>query len=302
MAVARSAVLGLVDGSLAILPFRVKESALIFRSLAIGLIVLSGTAAATEGMIDGVVVNGSRDHAAAAGVEVVLRVPFDGEFVVAAQTTTAADGTFRFTRLPLDGPDVYLPGANLADVHFPGPRIVLDASQPHVSLQLAVFESIVEPSPLVLEDHKIVVQAEPGSVRVRETMLINNPSLKCFVGKPQHEGGGPVTLQLGIPAEFERITFDKEGFGRQFRLINGKLVTGIPWPPGQRELAFSYVIPNQQGNRSWQRRVDLPSAQVQITARGNDPQHVACSLPAAASTQPGELLFTSQGPPMRPAR
>ena len=235
---------------------------------------------------------------AASGVDVALRVPLDGEFVVVAQTTTDADGRFRFSQLPLESPNLYLPGANLADIHFPGPRVTLDLDQPSASVTLVVFESTDDPSPLVVEDHKIVVQAESGVLRVRETMLIDNPSTTCFVGRPQHEGGGPVTLQLGIPADFERITFDQEGFGRQFQLINGKLVTGVPWPPGKRELGFSYVIANQQGTRVWQRRVDLPSSHVQITVHGSNPQHVACSLPAATDPMSGVIGFAAGDKPL----
>jgi hypothetical protein len=146
---------------------------------------------------------------------------------------------------------------------------------------------------LVVERHEIEVQAQPGSLRVRETMQINNPSATCYVGSPRHEGGGPVTLELGIPADFERITFDKEAFGREFHLINDKLVTGIPWPPGRRELAFSYVIPSQQGNRTWRRRIDLPSQRVRVTARGADAQHMVSNLSTAASDQAGVARFES---------
>jgi hypothetical protein len=270
---------------------------LILQSLAAGLLLLSATLPASEGIIEGVVRNGSRHHVAAAGLEIVLRAPIDGEFVVVAQTTTAADGTFRFDQLPVEAPGPFLPGANLAEIHFPGPRVTLSPAQPNASVTLTVFESAAAPNPLVVDDHRIVVEAQPGAIRVRETLQINNRSSLCYVGVPRHEGGGPVTLELGIPQEFERVTFDKEGFGRQFRVINGKLVTGIPWPPGRRELGFSYLISNQQGNRVWQRRIDLPSQRVHVTVQGTAPQNVVCSLPATANSQAGEdeLCFAATG-------
>ena len=239
-------------------------------SLALGIFAVLAATPATEGpegVIEGIVFNGTQQDALAAGVEVVLRAPVQGEFVVVAQTATGADGAFRFAPLPLIAPGPYLPGANLNGIHYPGPRISLDASQPRAFARLTVYETAADPSPLVVEDHTILVTAEPGAIRVRETMQISNPSLSCYVGHPMHDGGGPITLQLGIPSDFERITFDKEGFGRQFQLINGKLVTGIPWPPGTRELSFSYVIAHCAGDRIWQRHVDLPSSHVHLQVR-----------------------------------
>jgi hypothetical protein len=263
------------------------------------LVPLLATLTADQGVIDGVVLNATRAGKPAAGVEVVLRVPISGQFVVAAQTTAAADGSFRFERLPTDAPGPFLPGANLDDIHFPGPRVRLTATEPRAHVTLSVFASTSGPNPLVVERHEIEVQAQPGSLRVRETMRISNPSATCYVGSPRHEGGGPVTLELGIPADFERITFDKEAFGREFHLINDKLVTGIPWPPGQRELAFSYVIPSQQGNRTWRRRIDLPSQRVRLTARGADARKIVSNLPTAAGQQAVEQVggarFESDG-------
>ena len=264
----------------------------------IGLVSLVRSLTAAEGVIDGVVVNATRGHEISAGTDVVLRALLDGAFVVVASTTTHQDGSFRFDELPLDDERLYLPGANLDDVHFPGTRVELSAKRPHATVNLNVFDAVSDTNPLVIETHDIVVQVEPGLLKVRERMQINNPSVQCYVGAPRHQGGGPVTLQLGIPQDFEQITFDKEAFGRQFKLINNKLVTGIPWPPGKRELCFSYVIANEKGVRTWQRRVDLPCSRVLMKVQTDATQHVACNLPATATNQDNEACFESNAEPL----
>ncbi len=261
-----------------------------------GIILLAGPLTAADGVIEGIVVNATRGHEVSPGTNVVLRAHLDGEFVVLASTMTQADGSFRFAGLPLDC--LYLPGANRDDVHFPGPRVRLDANRPYATVNLNVFDSVSETNPLVIESHDIVVQAEPGSLKVRETMLVDNPSSQCYVGSPRHPGGGPVTLELGIPADFERITFDKEAFGRQFKLINDKLITGIPWPPGKRELGFSYVIANEKGNRTWQRRVDLPCSRVSLKVQADTPEHVVCNLPVTSVHPDGETRYESGAEPL----
>lgn len=57
-------------------------------------------------------------------------------------------------------------------------------------------------------------------------------TFRTYVGRPAHEGGRTATLRLSIPSDFHRTTFHKEFYGRQFTLIDGRLVTDIPWAPG----------------------------------------------------------------------
>jgi hypothetical protein len=267
-----------------------------FSTLVFGLaVIFTSPQDGTEGVIDGVVVNATRGRQALAGAEVVLRVRIEGEFVSVASTTTQADGSFHFEGLPtgIDGP--YLAGANQDGVHFPGPRIRLTADQPQARIELSVFESVAHPNPLIIETHDIRLEPSPGSLRVTETMLINNPTLQCYVGQPHHHGGAPVTLKLSVPADFERITFDKEAFGRRFAVINEKLVTGIPWPPGKRELRFTYVIANQQRHRVWKRPLDLPCSHLSLTVATESPDEMSCNLEAVQVSQRGEAHFESSG-------
>ena len=108
-------------------------------------------------------------------------------------------------------------------------------------------------------------------LRVTESMLIDNPGTACYVGQAAGEDAAPVTLQLAIPANFAQVTFAGEFFGRRFSLTGGKLVTGVPWPPGQRELRFSYVLANAERHRVWQRPLDLPSSGVRVSVRTGRP-------------------------------
>ena len=138
--------------------------------------------------------------------------------------------------LPTDGACVYLPGANRDGIHYPGPSVRLSSLRPRAEVKLAVYDAVAFPNPLVVRRHTITLRPQPGVLQVTESMLIDNPSTACYVGQAAGEDAEPVTLQLAIPADFEQVTFASEFFGRRFSLIGGKLVTGVPWPPGQREL------------------------------------------------------------------
>ena len=245
-----------------------------------------------DGMIEGVVVQAT-DHSPVPNAEVVLRAKVDGQLLPVAETSADAQGRFRFVQLPVDGTNVYLPGANRGGIHYPGPSVILSSLRRQAEVTLAVYDAITYPNPLVVRQHTITLCPEPGVLRVTESMLIDNPSAACYVGQAAGEDVEPVTLQLAIPADFAQITFANEFFGRRFSMIGGKLVTGVPWPPGQRELTFSYVLANTQRNYAWQRPLDLPSTKVRVVVSCNRPGRVTSDLNGTQQKEEGEIAFES---------
>ena len=140
------------------------------------------------------------------------------------------------------------------------------------------------------------IAAEAGLLRVTESLQIDNPSKQTYVGKP-HENAASVTLSLNIPKEFKRITFDNEFHGRHFRVIDGRLCTGIPWTPGPQTIEYTYVLPNEQSRRVWERPLDLPCSDVEIRVQTAAPGDVTANLPPGRAAA-GELVFQSRDNPL----
>ena len=249
------------------------------------------------GTIQGRVVNRTRNDAVVADTVVVLRVEIDGQFVAVTETTTDSRGLFCFEHVPVVPEAVYLPGANCGEVHYPGPRVQLTAEQPHVDVELTVFDTASDLNPLVIRQHDIVIKPEPGVLRVTESLQVENPTQVCYAGgtQPAEEPAEapPVTLRLGIPAEFQQATFQSEFFGRRFSWQDNALVTRVPWPPGIRKLEFTYVIANDTGQRTWQCRTDLPCDQLQLTVYSDTPDHVSCDALTASSIDQRHVVFSS---------
>jgi hypothetical protein len=242
-----------------------------------------------DGVIEGVVVR-APDQTPVSAAEVVLRAKVDGQLLTVAETTADAEGKFRFEHLRADGDCVYLPGANRDGIHYPGPSVQLSSLRRQANVSLAVHDAVAFPNPLLVRRHEITPSPQADALQVTESMLIDNPSGACYVGQSAGADAEPVTLQLAIPANFERVTFASEFFGRRFAMIGGHLRTGIPWPPGQRELKFSYWLPNSQRHYQWQRTLDLPSDAVRVSVRGDAPQ-VTCNLNRAPRQKDGEIAF-----------
>ncbi len=257
--------------------------------------VLSEPASPGGGSIGGIVLNGSHGRVPVGGAEVVLRARVDGRLMVAAETLADTEGKFRFEPLPVRSDLQYLPGANRDMVHYPGERLRLTPKRPHAHVELVVYDAAAEPSPLVAPRHEIVIRPETGALKVTETILIANPTSTCYVGRPASEGAEPVTLQLAIPSDFQRVTFHKEFFGRRFSQAEGKLVTGIPWPPGSKELKLTYVLRNPQRHHVWERKLDLPCSRLRVRVSTDKPEEVSSNLEPGATERQGEKVFQGDG-------
>ena len=248
-----------------------------------------------EGAITGVVANASAGRTPVSGATVVLRLQRDSGLVPLQETTTDAQGRFLFRHLSVGRDHQYLPGANRDGVHYPGPRVELSARQPQARVDVPVYDSVTNPSPLVVRRHEIIIRPGPNALSVSESMTIDNPSMKTYVGRPAKEGDEPITLALSIPPDFERTTFDNEFFGRRFALAGGKVATSIPWTPGQKQLAFTYLIPNGRSRGRWERTLDLPSSHVRVRVETATPEKVSCSLPKTSSASGRDVIFESAG-------
>jgi len=260
-------------------------------------VALTATAsglAAESGSIAGQVVNGTDGGKPLAGAEVVLRAGGSGGFAPIASTTTDQHGRFEFGNLSLDEGVIFLPGANRDEVHFPGPRVRLDHQHPNADVELVAYDAVASPSPLVVRRHCIAVHVATGYLEITEALTIENPSVTAYVGETQ-EDHPTITLRISLPAGFETVTFAEEFLGRNFLIHNDRLVTDLPWPPGQRELSFVYRLPVEQRSRIFRRVLDLPTDQMIVRVTGQDPRHVACDLPVSPSRRDGEIVFAHQG-------
>lgn len=253
--------------------------------------VLGADPAAPDAHLEGIVENGTLGGAPVAGAEVLMRAGHDGALLPIAKTVTDAEGRFRFYNLPAEPGVIYLPGANRHGVHYPGPRVRLDAAEPPAPIRLTVFDAAASPSSLIAERHTIDVRLEGSVLEVTESLLLSNPTLTTYVGESDKK---PLTtLSLSIPKGFERVTFATEFFGRRFFAVENRLVTDIPWLPGKYELKFTYHLPTVGNPLTIERALDLPTSIVRVRANAGEIGRVTCNLPRVAATEDWPLGFQS---------
>jgi hypothetical protein len=266
------------------------ESAMLQWLFACLIVFVSGQPHAEDtGTIQGIVVNGSRSGVPIANAEVHLRANVDGVFEPVGTTNTDPFGRFSFQGLPVGSRIIYLPGANHQGVHYPGQRIRVDSANKVANMKIVAYDAVHSSTPLTAKRHSIRVEKGAGLLKVTESILISNPSHTTYVGESQSDTT-PITLRLSVPPNFDRVTFDSEFYGRRFRILEHQLVTDMPWPPGDRELKFTYRVPIEQSGGLFRRRLDLPSTILCVLVQPHDEQ-LSCNLSRSALVD-GHMVFT----------
>jgi hypothetical protein len=241
-------------------------------------------------------VNGTHGKQPLEGVEVILRAGADGELVPVAETKTDRYGKFVFHDVPLDPTLVYLPGASSGGVHYPGQRVRVGPDDPIAHETVVVYDAISAPCPLAAKRHEIDVTIEGQALKITETLLISNPTQTTYVGQSMGTGP-PVTFWLTIPKNFDRVTFDKEFFGRRFLVVDHLPITDVPWRPGDQELRFTYRVPLEESAGQFRRPLDLPSSNVCVRVHGLNGRQASCNLTRSDGAD-GQLAFAATGEPL----
>jgi hypothetical protein len=246
----------------------------------------------TAGAIQGVVVDGTHGGDPLEGIDVLLRAGQDGNLIVVATTKTDRYGKFVFEEVPPDPELVYVAGANRDGVHYPAQRVRINPVAKVAHVRIVAYEATAGASPLVAARHDIEVCRQRQALQVAETILVRNPTLRTYVGRAAADGS-LTTLQLAIPQSYERVTFAKEFYGRRFKIVDGGVVTDLPWPPGERKLKFIYHVPIGEGHGVFERPIDLPCPDVRLIMRGEHSEEVSCNLPRAEGPNHGLAVFES---------
>lgn len=249
-----------------------------------------------SGIIQGVVVDGTNDGKPLEGADVILRAGTDGEMVSVAETKTDRYGKFLIEHVPPDPAIVYMPGANRDGVHYPGRRVRLDANNQAAYVRIVAFAAVTSPNPLVAKRHDIDLGLDGQALTVTERLSLSNPTRTTYVGQSMGNGP-PVTFWLSIPKSFDRVTFEREFFGRRFIVVDHRPVTDVPWLPGEHELRFTYHVPLAESGGRFVRPLDVPNSHVRVCVHDTSAGRVSCNLPRAEAAD-GEVIFASAGGPL----
>lgn len=127
-----------------------------------------------------------------------------------------------------------------------GPQ--LDVSSPSAAMEVTVYEvSEAEPAWRVAS-RQVIVTPGPGGVRVVESVFVDNPNDKTWLGGETAGSDKRTTVRLGLPASAGNVQLVHGFHGWCCTAFEeGTLAVQMPLMPGRAAYEFSYEVPAAVG-------------------------------------------------------
>jgi hypothetical protein len=209
----------------------------------LALFALAVTVRAQDaGVLEGQVVNGTAaGPQMGAGIPVTLRVNQGENEINSLETTTDANGRFRFDGLDTAATLEYWPEAMYLGVLYPSAEPYrFDAGQTVLNASLTVYETTDDDSAIRLDSVHVIAESFDQVLRISEIHFFGNTGDRTYVGR------GGQTVFIPLPEEAVGLAFEEASPGERF--VERDTPTGVldtqPVPPGDgTSLAlFSYHL------------------------------------------------------------
>jgi hypothetical protein len=197
--------------------------------------------AAGEGVIQGLVVNGTAGGGSVEGLEVTLRVFQDTSEAESLTTTTDAEGQFRFQGLETGSDWAYLVRVGYQEVVYSQGMLSFQTGQSELAVEVAVYETTTDDSDIYIERAHLLVAVTDVGLEVTELYVFGNLTDRTYVGMDDI-GGRLWTSRFVLPLGSSDLALDDGTLGGRFLATEDGFVDTEPHWPGSTRVLFSYVM------------------------------------------------------------
>lgn len=211
-----------------------------------------GPAPATSSVGQGVLairgVQGSSGGGSLASSDVEIDFVQAGRSVKHITTRFDEQGVVILTDVPV-GPEIRpLVRIKYAGVTYQEVGPVMDAGSPKASMQVTVYETTETAPEWRIPMRHVMATPAAGGYEVSETVVVENPSDRTWLGGAANEKGRRPVVQLGLPPSAGSITLESGFHGWCCTEISGRTLTvQMPLMPGRASFKFSYRVPSDHG-------------------------------------------------------
>jgi hypothetical protein len=232
--------------------------------LLVGLLALASVGpapagASENGIVEGLVTNGSQNGSSVAGSSVVLNALDESDKLERRESTVGSDGRYRFEGLPTSAGLHYLPVVEFQGAaYFPQP-VSLD-QEPRQQADITVYDATASDQWVAFERTNLLVRAvAPNRLELMEMGALANVGDRTFVGSEPAAGSGRVTLRFELPRGAVDVA-PQAGFApNDFQTGPDGVTIGGPIVPGRHQLALSYGLPFQGPTLTLTKRLTYPA-------------------------------------------
>lgn len=216
--------------------------------LGLAMILALAVAAHAQGpgILEGQVVNGTAGGPdIGAGIPVMLLVLQGDTKLDALETSTGADGSFRFEGLDTDASLEYWPEVVYLEVPYSGAEPYrFDGGETTLVTTITVYETTDDDSTIGLDSVHLIAESFGEMLRVSEIHLVGNSGDRTYIGRAA-ESGQSTTVSILLPENAVGVAFEQDTSGERFVEAEAGVLDTEPVPPGQETslVFFSYHLP-----------------------------------------------------------
>jgi len=206
---------------------------LILASLLLAVVLVVPLQAQEGGILEGEVVNETPGGTAPGeGLAVTLHILRNGNEIETRETTTGAEGRFRFEGLDQDPALEYWVEAVYEDAPYSSAMPVqFEAGAETISATIPVYESSDDDSAVRLNSVHVIAESFGQVLRISEIHMFSNDGDRTFAGSGQGPSPG-TTVFIPLPANAVGVAFSEEDPAGRYVEAEGGVWDTEPVTPG----------------------------------------------------------------------
>jgi len=264
--------------------------------LVFSLLAMPGVASAQEaaqGKVEGQVINGTEGGGNVAGVEVTL-ISYNNDAIYETRTVTAdSDGRFLFEEV--NPSHQHVVSASYMDVHYYNP-VMFEEGETIAYVEVGVCDLTESNIAIMADLSHIILDVQEDDIEITEMFWLVNNGDRTYKGT---YGSLIFTLPEGAK-NFKA----PESLMPDFELLDSNtLAYLVPFPPGERQIVFSYLLPKPESDEAEMHlELDFPVSSFSLMVGGKNIEIAASQLSPAepVTTNTGKQFIHLRGESLPP--
>ncbi|USN99292.1 MAG: hypothetical protein H6810_01035 [Phycisphaeraceae bacterium] len=234
---------------------------------------------------------GTRDAAIPAGAKVLVTLFHQGRPVRQLDATLDDTGLAVLSDVPVVAALTPVVQVEYSGVTYQDTGPEMTPEHPDSSVQVTVFETTNAKPAWRVVSRQVLVTPSPGRVSVSETVYVDNPSDKTWLGDKPASNGKTTTVDLSLPERAENVTLGGGFHGWCCTTFEGgTLAVQMPLMPGKYVYQFTYDVATPTGEGTISLGADAVTDEVAMFI----PESGVTASPDGLS--PGSVQMTESGP------
>ena len=245
-----------------------------------GLPVTALAQASKDGIINGQVINGTEDGGSVAGVGITLITYVDDMMADTRTTKTDKEGKFQFGNIAIDCE--YMVSAKYIEVDYYYP-VIFEPGETTAYVEVGVCDVTTSDEAIRVGLAHTIINIEEESLRVTQVFWLVNDADRTYVGT---DG----VLVFTLPEGAYDFQAPQELMPDYQFLDDNRVAYLVPFPPGERQLVFSYRLATPGLNElTIPLEIDYRTDNLEIMVGGEDIEVAVTQL------APAEPVVTGTG-------